>query len=254
MTSTLMGSNFVSEQEVFAVPAVPYTKSHFPVHHMDFINAVKDAVRYVGLNIVDTRYVLGNNGQQMFSVWDLDRGNSDSCWSLGLINSLNKSLSLRLLAGNRVFICQNLSFAADHVKLRRHTSGLTITELNILALNAVHNVIGHMARHQSWHEGLRNYRLEQSVKNTLLFEALSNSVIPASKLHAFNHLYQNVYPEDNLFHFYECFTHLFKGTNLLTLPQRNNALHKVINGYIDSLDSALPSQLGTFYENRSTYR
>lgn len=253
-SSTLMGSNFVSEEEVFAVPAVPFTKSHFPVHHKDFINSVKNAVRYAGFNIVKAQYVLGHQGQQMFSVWDLDKGNSSLCWSLGLINSLNKSLSLRLLAGNRIFICQNLSFAADYVKMRRHTSGLTTEQLYLLAISAVQNVIGHMERHQIWHDSLRNYLLDESDMNTLLFRAISNSVIPASKFHQFNELYRDVYREDDLFSWHECFTHMFKETNLLTLPQRNNALHQIINGYIDSLDVAQPSPLGDFYQQRALTR
>ena len=87
-TSTLIGST-VTEAEIMQVPAVPFTNTFHPVHHKHVIDAVRDGVSLSGLGFVRSEYALAREGMQMFAVWDLNTGNDDLCWSLGIRNSMN---------------------------------------------------------------------------------------------------------------------------------------------------------------------
>ena len=249
MSSTLLG-NRVSEAEVVAVPDVPFTKSHHPVHHRDAIRVVKNSIEAVGLEIVNAEYVLGQKGMQMFSVYDLYSSNGELCWSVGLANSLNKSLSFSILAGNKIFICSNLSFNGDYISVRKHTSGMDIDLLAALAYQTMQTMIPRLQAFQNWHEGLRNYPLSDIDSKILLVEILTNSVVPASKFHQFYDLYGKVY-DNSLYGMHESITHLLKGSNLLTQPKKNKALNQVIDNYIYALDSAGTSSLGDFYQQRN---
>ncbi len=249
MSSTLLG-NRVSEAEVVAVPDVPFTKSHHPVHHRDAIRVVKNSIEAVGLEIVKAEYVLGQGGMQMFSVYDLYSSNGDLCWSVGLANSLNKSLSFSILAGNKIFICSNLSFHGDYISVRKHTSGMNIDLLAALAYQTMQAMIPRLQAFQDWHERLRNYPLSEVDAKILLVEILTNLVIPASKFHQFNDLYGKVY-DNSLYGIHESCTEILKDSNLLTMPKKNKALNQILNGYIDSLDNAGSSSLGHFYESRA---
>ena len=99
--SILIGSNKVTEADVIRVPAVPFTNSFHPVHHRNVIDAIRSGVVATGLEIVNTDYVLANNGNRMFGVWDLSGGNDELCWSIGIRNSMDKSMALGITAGTR---------------------------------------------------------------------------------------------------------------------------------------------------------
>ena len=248
--TTLMGTNHVSEAEVFSVPAVHFTPTFKPFHHRDIISVVKEGVQAVGLDIVEKEYVLAQNGQRMFGVYHLSQGTSEMSWSIGIRNSTNKSMSIGICAGTRVFVCENLCFSGEFLAFRKHTAGLDIDELAFLAYRSMRQLIPMLKAFQNWHLGLRNFSLSETDAKILLVEIMTNSVIPPSKFSQFNGLYQNIY-DDSLWGFHEAATDVLKGSNLLTLPKKNKALNQVINSYIDNLDSAGNSSLGDFYENRA---
>lgn len=252
--SNLMGRNFVSEAEVISVPDVPWTRTHHPIHHREVIRVVEDALGFIGLEIVRKEYVLAAEGLQMFSVWDLDSGTPEMKWSIGLRNSLNRTISLRLTAGSRVLVCDNMAFSGEFLAVRKHTAGLTNDELGFLAFKTMRQMVPRLKAFQNWHESLRNYPLTEDAAKILLVEIIANNVIPASKFHRFNELYRNVYKGNDIYQFHEATTETLQGSNLLTLPQKNKLLNNIINAHIDSLDSAQASQLGDFYEHRATYR
>ena len=247
--SILMGTNNVSEQDVFNVPAVPFTKTFHPVHHSDVIRAIKEAISVVGMEIVKSEYVLGQDGMRMFGVYDLSQGTSELSWSIGIRNSMNKSMSLGITAGTRVFVCENLCFSGEFLAFRKHTSGLDTDELAFLAYKSMRNMIPRLTAFQKWHEGLKNYPLTEQDAKILLVEIITNSVIPASKFHQFNDLYGSVY-DDSLWGFHEATTDVLRGSNLMNLPKKNRLLNNVINGFIGDMDIEGPSSLGDFYESR----
>jgi len=251
--STLMGSNFVTEAEVIAVPDVPWTKSFHPIPHKDFVKVMEEAVTAVGIGITEKQYILNNNGMKMFSVWQLDQGDSAMKWSIGLRNSTDKSLSLGIVAGSTVLVCSNLAFSGEFLAFRKHTSGLDIDTLAFMAFRAVRQMIPRLKQFQLWHHGLRNYSLADVDMKILLVKIMTDSVIPASKFHSFNELYHNVY-DNTLWGFHEACTDVLKGSNLLALPKKNLLLNRAINSYIDSLDTAHPSPLGDFYQQRALTR
>jgi len=249
MSSALLG-NRVSEAEVLAVPDVPFTPTFHPVHHRDVISAVQESIQAVGMEIVNAEYVLAQNAQRMFGVYDLSQGTTDLSWSIGIRNSMNKSMSLGITAGTRVFVCSNLCFSGEFLAFRRHTSGLDIDELAFLAYRSMKQMIPMLRAFQRWHEGLRNYSLSEVDAKILLVEIMTNSVIPPSKFSRFNELFRNVY-DDSLWGFHETATDVLKTSNLLTLPKKNKMLNQIIDNYIDSLDSTGSSGLGDFYESRA---
>lgn len=248
--SILMGLNKVTESEVFSVPAVPFTRTHKPIHHKDFIAAIKEGVHAVGLDIVKAEYVIAAEGKKMFGVYDLSARNTELCWSIGIRNSMDKSLALGVTAGTRIFVCENLSFTGDFVAFRRHTSGLDTDELAFLAFRAMRIIVTQLKRFQQWHESLRNYPLSESDMKILLVEIMTNAVIPPSKFRYFNELYEGSYG-DTLWGFHEAATDTLRGSNLLTLPKKNKLLNGIIDAYINSLDTAQPSALGHFYQQRA---
>lgn len=251
-TSILIGANKVTESEVFNVPAVPFSKTFHPVHHRDLVLAVKEGLGAVGLEIVQSQYVLAAEGNRMFAVYDLSQRNSELCWSIGIRNSMNKSMSLGITAGTKVFVCENLCFSGDFLAFRRHTSGLDIDELSFLTYKAVRSMIPRLKALEAWQLGLRNYALPDNHLKILLVEIMTNNVIPPSKFHHFVDLYNNVYRDNTLWSFHESATEVLRESNLMTLPGKNKLLNQAIDNYIASLSVANDvSSLGDFFQQRT---
>ena len=176
--SILIGSNKVTEADVINVQAVPFTRSFHPVHHRQVIDAIRSGVVATGLDIIKTDYVLANNGNRMFGIWDLSGGSDELCWSIGIRNSMDKSMALGITAGTRVFVCENLAFSGEFVEMRKHTKGLSYDELEFIAYRAMKKMIANLIKFQAWHEGLKNFPLTEWDAKLLLVEIMTNNIIP----------------------------------------------------------------------------
>ena len=250
-TATLIGNNRVTEAEIMQVPEVQFTRTFRPVHHKQVIDAIRTGINAVGLEIVDTEYVLAREGMQMFGVWNLATGNDELCWSVGIRNSMDKSMALGITAGTRVFVCENLAFDGEFVALRKHTKGLTLDELEFMAYKAIRCLVGRLTKFQAWHEGLKRYELAEANAKVLLVELIAQSVIPASWFPRFYDLYFGSAYDNTLWGFHESVTNVLKDANLLSLPKKNRLLNAILNQHIEGMTAGLPSSLGNFYENRA---
>ena len=249
--SSILWGNRVSEAEVIAVPDVPWTRSFHPVHHREILRVIKNSIKAVGLEISSAEYVLAQEGMQLFSVFDLSHSNNELGWSIGLRNSLNKSLSFSVTAGTRVFVCSNLCFSGTYLAVRKHTCGMDTDMLAVLAYRTMQMIIPQLRAFQAWHEGLKNVPLLEADAKLLLVEIMTNGVLAPSKFHQFMGLYANVY-DDSVWGFHEAVTHILRSSNLMTLPQKNKLLNQVLDNYIGSLSVAHNvSLLGEFYHQRA---
>lgn len=247
--STLLGRNKATEAEVFQVPAVPFTKSFHPIHHRDILDAMRSGVAATGLDIVNREYVLANDGKKMFGVWDLSCGSDELCWSIGIRNSMDKSMALGITAGTRVFVCENLAFSGEFVAFRKHTSGLDFAELDFMAYRAMKQMVSNLTRFQAWHEGLKDFSLTEQDAKLLLIETMANNVIAPSKFARFNELYGKVY-DQTLWGFHEVVTDVLRDSNRMNLPKKNKMLNGVLDTYIEASCIEPPSPLAGFYESR----
>lgn len=248
--STLIGNNRVTEAEVIQVPAVPFTKSFHPVHHRQVLDAIRSGVVATGLEIVKTEYVLANNGNRMFGIWDLNGGNDELCWSIGIRNSMDKSMALGITAGTRVFVCENLAFSGEFVEFRRHTKGLIYDELEFMAYRAMKKMVSNLTKFQAWHEGLKNFSLTEWDAKILLVEIMTNSIIPPSKFARFSELYFGGVYDPTLWGFHETVTDVLRDSNLLALPKKNRMLNGMLDTYRDVRAIDPPSSLAEFYAQR----
>lgn len=68
------------------------------------------------------RFGLSRGGKRFFGVLDLDSQIVEGVsLSIGLRNSVDKSLAAGIVMGTRVFVCDNLAFDAEIQVMRRHT-------------------------------------------------------------------------------------------------------------------------------------
>ena len=246
----MLGNTF-TEAEIIQVPEVAFTDTFHPIHHKEIISAMRNSVHNVGLEIVNAEYTLAREGLQFFGVWDLSHRNADMCWSLGLRNSMDKSLALGITAGTRVFVCSNLAFSGEYIEFRKHTKGLDIEELEYMAFKAMRKMVKKLTEFQAWHESLTSYTLTETDAKALLVNAMAGGVFPPSKFARFDELYFGG-GSPSLLGFHEACTNVMRDTNLRVMPKRNLVLNNIINHYINRPKEQQVSALGDFFENRAT--
>jgi hypothetical protein len=83
---------------------------------------VKYALGYFGHDVTDESHAILPDGSRYFGLLSLRSNHGQYEDAIGLRNSHDKSLPIGLAFGSRVFICDNLALAADHVIRRKHTA------------------------------------------------------------------------------------------------------------------------------------
>lgn len=114
------GGEVVTLDQVRQVPVPAHTKTWRPVAYGDAIDYVKDkAVKLMGAEIEDEVFGLSKDGAQMFGALTLATGQGGRGLSIGLRASYNKTLSNAVAIGAHVFVCDNLCFSTNGVKILR---------------------------------------------------------------------------------------------------------------------------------------
>lgn len=231
-------TSIVSEAVVRKEPRPDFTDTWRPYSHAEVIDAVDGACHTLGWNVVRKTYSIAK-GSKMFSVWDLDRMGSkvvkgeEQTLSIGIRNSIDKSLSVGICAGIRVFVCDNLVFRGDFVLFRKHTSGLEAEELPLMAEESLNALSIRFARVQTWHENLKMFDLTDRQASALAVAAMSRKsdpVLPPSKFLRFFDLYFTGDRYTRTLHgFHGAITEMYQETHLVDYMIRTRRLNHFLD-------------------------
>ena len=128
-------SKLVRFDDLSTLPVpVPLGAQHNPVPHSLLVDALRVEAQERGYDITREQLALGMSGSALFGVMDLmPRGvvsvDDSRGLSLGFRNSTNATLAIKMVAGTRVFVCDNLALSGDLIAvLRRNTRGLDLVD------------------------------------------------------------------------------------------------------------------------------
>ena len=131
------------------LPVPSATNTHVPIAHSAVVDMVKYSLGFFGHQIVQEDYGVTPDGLRFFGVLSLASEYGDYTDTVGLRNSHDKRFPIGISFGSRVFVCDNLAFAGDHVIKRKHTA------------NAKRDLPGLVAQVV---EPLRDERLQQAAR------------------------------------------------------------------------------------------
>ena len=114
--ATLITSNEVELEHLKDVKMPTKTASYTPVSHYDLTMNIGDIAGRVlnGMTLVKSRYGLAREGNQMFGTHTFkDNVDDEIGLAVGFRNSYDKSMSVGIAVGARVFVCENLMMNGD---------------------------------------------------------------------------------------------------------------------------------------------
>jgi hypothetical protein len=162
------GAREVNIDAVAAVETPKPTATWFPIPHVSFLESVEETLHESGFQIASKRLALSSNNNQFFATLDLKSlvGNGVAL-SVGLRNSIDKTLPQGFCAGSRVFVCDNLAFRSELLVNRKHTIN---GEMRFH--DAIANASGRLEAFRSAEGG----RIEE-MKKLLLDDVMAESLI-----------------------------------------------------------------------------
>ncbi len=129
------GARAVSYEDLEGMSMPRATRSFVPIAHKTLVDRALAGLKRHGFEVAKARYGVGDGSKRrgtqgggmtearFFGTLDLRHplGGDDVCLAMGLRNSVDKSLTAGICAGERVFVCDNLCMAAEVVVMRKHT-------------------------------------------------------------------------------------------------------------------------------------
>jgi hypothetical protein len=131
----------LGRQDLPALVTPEATETHKPVPHAQIVEGLVQSLGYRRLSVVRDEYAVTPDGMRMFGFLEISEEDSGVRFAIGCRNSHDKTFSLGLTVGYRVFVCDNLAFHGDFTPVtRKHTAKIDHLEVIDLA-------VGKMQRH-----------------------------------------------------------------------------------------------------------
>ncbi len=204
-----------TKADLAAVPVPEETDSYVPVPYGRFVEEVELHVPRFSLTITDARYALARDGMQMFGVLTCANGreHADYALALGLRSSYDRSLSVGIVAGSRVFCCDNLSFSGEAGANRKHTVNV-FRDLPDLIYRMLSRVSSLQSRIHAEIAAMKARELSPEIADHLMVESIRRGVIPASHLplvmEAWNRPRHEEFKPDTAWSLFNAFTEVQK--------------------------------------------
>lgn len=225
------GAEIVSREQLFAVPTPPRTQTWYPLSHRKILGEVETQLETSGFTIVEETHALSHAGARYFGVMSVTlpgRGPADFGWIVGIRNSHDQTYPAGLVAGTRVFVCDNLAFSGEVRISRKHTR---FAERDLRHLTA--RAVGQLGdRFSGLDQRILAYK-EERISNTRAHDIIIRAVdcaaiTPAqipSVLDQWRRPEHEVFAARNAWSLFNAFTEVYKTVNPHTALRRGEALH-----------------------------
>jgi hypothetical protein len=119
----------ITRLELAELPIPPATDTFQPIAHSRLIDQLEEALAFRHISITRDEYAVSKDGMRLFGLLELNSEYEDVRFAIGLRNANDKSMRLGMVAGYRVFICDNLALAGDFKPLlAKHSKNFDLIE------------------------------------------------------------------------------------------------------------------------------
>lgn len=163
------GTSLVGRQELLGLTTPEATETHKPIPHAQLVSALIETLGFRNITVVEDGYAVSSDGQRLFGVLALDIEGDGVRVSIALRNSHDKSFSLGVTCGYRVFCCDNMAFHGDFQTLtRKHSKNLVIEDVLSVAVDRMQRHFQPMLNQvNAWH----GYELTDAAAKLVIYEA-----------------------------------------------------------------------------------
>jgi hypothetical protein len=123
------GTQKVTRLDLTALPVPESTETFKPIPHALLIDRLEEALAFRHISITRDEYAVSKDGMRMFGLLELNADHEGVRFAIGLRTANDKSMRLGMVAGFRVFCCDNMSLSGDFKPLlAKHSKNFDLTE------------------------------------------------------------------------------------------------------------------------------
>jgi hypothetical protein len=170
----------LSPADLASIPVPDSTDSYAAVPYPRLLEEVKLQIPRFGLQLKSERYAAARDGNQMFGVLSCTNGHNqeDWCLAIGIGSSYDRSLSVGLVAGSHVFVCDNLAFHGETEATRKHTIHV-FRDLPDIIYRMLSGVSVMQSLIANDIERMKGTLMEDSTAHDLMVQAVRRNALPA---------------------------------------------------------------------------
>ena len=232
------GCRRVARADLADIPVPEASGRHMPVPHNVLADTVVGTAEDLGLPLRKESWGLSDDGMRLYGALDFDpiaklRMPEGTGPSLGIRHANDKSISVQLTAGARVFLCDNGVMVGEIETVRRkHTTGL---HLDALIREALTEYLERLPDFGRMHDELTGSRLTDMRAKALIHDAfLAERVMATKYLPAVSETYfkskehRGRFPTKNRWRLYNAFTETFKQESVTLQADSFRALGRAL--------------------------
>lgn len=119
----------VTRVELAALETPPATETFQPIPHARLIECLEESLAFRHIQIVRDEYAVSPDGMRLFGLLELNAEFQGVRFAIGLRNANDKSMRLGMVAGYRVFVCDNMALGGDFKPLlAKHSKHFDLVE------------------------------------------------------------------------------------------------------------------------------
>jgi hypothetical protein len=231
------GGRIVERQALFDIPTPRASDTWFPLPHRHLVEEVETQLTEAGFSVFAQTHAVSHEGNRYFGVLEVhpcgDIARNGHGWVVGLRNSHDKTFPAGLVAGTRVFICDNLAFSGL-IQIRRKHTRFAVRDLRQLTARAVGQLGDKLVGMEHRIGAYRQLRLNNSKAHDIVIRAtdcgaITSTQIPAVLDHWRKPAHEEFRPRTG-WSLFNAFTETYKSANPHTAINRCEALHGLFDG------------------------
>jgi hypothetical protein len=237
------GAEIVSRQQLWSVPTPDRTQSWYPIAHSTVLSEVEDQLEGCGFTITESAHSLTHDGSRYFGVINITvpgRSITDFSWVVGVRNSHDKTFPAGLVAGTRVFVCDNLAFSsAEGIVISRKHTRWAMRDLHQLTARAVGQLGDRLIQLDQRIERYKEVEIDDARAHDVVIRSLDAGVVTTTQvpevLREWREPSHEAFLPRTTWSLFNAFTEVHKQVNPHTALRRGEALY----GLFDTETGAL---------------
>jgi len=218
----------VTEAELLVAPTPDATASHVPIPHGAFVQHVINSLTYSDLEVKSIEHALAKGGDRYFGMIELESSRDDGGLMVGMRNSHDKTFPASLVAGSKLFVCDNLAFSGEVSCKRKHTRYI-MRDLPLVMGRMVGKLADMFVDQERRYTAYKSYDLTEDRARSVIVEMVKSGVIGATHLPSVLKHWENPpheeFAEQTLWRLFNAVTEVAKGWSGIQTMRRTQLLH-----------------------------
>ena len=230
MSATLITSNEVTLGDLQNIDMPEAKNTYVPVSHYDLaINVGSIGEKVIDKELHSKRFGLARKGQHMFATYTYKNDEDEVGMSIGFRNSYDKSMSIGVCVGAKVFVCENLMMTGEVTFMRKHTGNI-LDELNSLIFKVLYNSDDKFTQLQQDKESMKEVPINNQRAWETMVVLFGKGIINTPQISIMRREWKNpshdAFDDDSLWSLYNAGTEALKTCSPTRMMSSHIKLHR----------------------------